>query len=69
MTALDGLDRGLIHALQIDGRVSFTAVSEVLGASSPRSRAIARFAHRTSTNEVDGAPAAFMKIIPFGVGW
>ncbi|MEU7638802.1 MULTISPECIES: Lrp/AsnC family transcriptional regulator [unclassified Streptomyces] len=30
---LDATDRGLIHALQIDGRVSFRAVAEVLGVS------------------------------------
>ncbi|MFF7752899.1 Lrp/AsnC family transcriptional regulator [Streptomyces sp. NPDC007971] len=30
---LDGIDRGLIHALRIDGRVQFRAVAEVLGVS------------------------------------
>jgi DNA-binding Lrp family transcriptional regulator len=31
--ALDGTDRGLIHALRIDGRVPFRAVAEVIGVS------------------------------------
>ncbi|MFE4552359.1 Lrp/AsnC family transcriptional regulator [Streptomyces sp. NPDC056785] len=30
---LDDLDRGLIHALQVDGRASFTLVAELLGCS------------------------------------
>lgn len=30
---LDDLDRGLIHALQVDGRVPFTLVADVLGCS------------------------------------
>ncbi|MFJ1587890.1 Lrp/AsnC family transcriptional regulator [Streptomyces sp. NPDC088197] len=31
--ALDDLDRGLIHALQVDGRAPFTLVADVLGCS------------------------------------
>jgi DNA-binding Lrp family transcriptional regulator len=31
--ALDRLDRALVHALQLDGRASFRAIAEVLGAS------------------------------------
>ncbi|WP_393101344.1 Lrp/AsnC family transcriptional regulator [Streptomyces sp. LN325] len=30
---LDDLDRGLIHALQVDGRAPFTLVAEILGSS------------------------------------
>ncbi|WP_043725219.1 Lrp/AsnC family transcriptional regulator [Kutzneria sp. 744] len=30
---LDGLDRGLLHALQLDGRIPFARVAEVLGVS------------------------------------
>jgi DNA-binding Lrp family transcriptional regulator len=33
MTVLDQVDRGLIHALQLDGRVPFTTVAAVLGTS------------------------------------
>lgn len=33
MTTLDGIDRGLIHALQVDGRVAFSRVAAVLGTS------------------------------------
>jgi DNA-binding Lrp family transcriptional regulator len=33
MTVLDRVDRGLIHALQLDGRVPFTTVAAVLGTS------------------------------------
>jgi DNA-binding Lrp family transcriptional regulator len=33
---LDELDRGLLHALQVDGRVSFSRVGEVLGVSDQR---------------------------------
>ncbi|MBP2478985.1 DNA-binding Lrp family transcriptional regulator [Crossiella equi] len=31
--ALDDVDRGLLHALQLDGRASFAAVAQVLGTS------------------------------------
>ncbi|MFD6181336.1 Lrp/AsnC family transcriptional regulator [Streptomyces goshikiensis] len=40
---LDGLDRRLIHALQIDGRASFSRIAGVLGASE---RTLARRYHR-----------------------
>ncbi len=30
---LDNIDRGLIHALRIDGRAPFTAIADVLGVS------------------------------------
>ncbi|MEU0035231.1 Lrp/AsnC family transcriptional regulator [Streptomyces sp. NPDC006333] len=33
MLTLDDLDRGLIHALQVDGRAPFTLVAEILGCS------------------------------------
>ncbi|KUJ69444.1 AsnC family transcriptional regulator [Streptomyces albus subsp. albus] len=33
MLVLDDVDRGLIHALQVDGRAPFTLVAEVLGSS------------------------------------
>ncbi|GAA2213129.1 Lrp/AsnC family transcriptional regulator [Nonomuraea monospora] len=33
---LDEVDRGLLHALQVDGRVSFSRVGEVLGVSDQR---------------------------------
>ncbi|MGF1240354.1 Lrp/AsnC family transcriptional regulator [Streptomyces sp. NPDC004684] len=33
MLALDDLDRGIIHALQVDARAPFTLVAEVLGSS------------------------------------
>ncbi|KJY42684.1 hypothetical protein VR41_06710 [Streptomyces sp. NRRL B-1568] len=40
---LDALDRQLLHALQIDGRVPFSRVAEVVGASD---RTVARRYHR-----------------------
>ncbi|NUO98101.1 MAG: Lrp/AsnC family transcriptional regulator [Nonomuraea sp.] len=33
---LDELDRGLLHALQVDGRASFSRIAEVLGVSDQR---------------------------------
>ncbi|NUR89077.1 MAG: AsnC family protein, partial [Nonomuraea sp.] len=30
---LDEVDRGLLHALQVDGRASFSRIGEVLGVS------------------------------------
>ncbi|MCM2417022.1 Lrp/AsnC family transcriptional regulator [Streptomyces sp. RKAG293] len=33
MLVLDDLDRGLIHALQVDARASFTLVADILGSS------------------------------------
>ena len=30
---LDDIDRGLVHALQLDGRASFTVIADVLGTS------------------------------------
>ncbi|HEY8980991.1 MAG TPA: AsnC family protein, partial [Streptomyces sp.] len=30
---LDGLDRALVHALHVDGRVAFSRVGEVVGVS------------------------------------
>lgn len=33
MTTLDDLDRALVHALQVDGRASFTTIGAVLGTS------------------------------------
>ncbi|TMS00529.1 AsnC family transcriptional regulator [Nonomuraea basaltis] len=33
---LDGVDRGLLHALQVDGRASFSRIGEVLGVSDQR---------------------------------
>ncbi|MCX4671161.1 Lrp/AsnC family transcriptional regulator [Streptomyces sp. NBC_01381] len=33
MLVLDDLDRGLIHALQVDGRAPFTLVADILGSS------------------------------------
>ncbi|WP_223166651.1 Lrp/AsnC family transcriptional regulator [Nonomuraea sp. SYSU D8015] len=34
--ALDEVDRGLLHALQVDGRASFSRIGEVLGVSDQR---------------------------------
>ncbi|MET7327547.1 AsnC family transcriptional regulator [Nonomuraea sp. NPDC005650] len=53
--ALDELDRGLLHALQVDGRVSFSRVGEVLGVSDQRVARRYRRLRAAGTARVVGA--------------
>ncbi|WP_431925658.1 Lrp/AsnC family transcriptional regulator [Nonomuraea jabiensis] len=53
--ALDELDRGLLHALQVDGRASFSRIGEVLGVSDQRVARRYRRLRASGTVRVVGA--------------
>ncbi|MFI9844256.1 Lrp/AsnC family transcriptional regulator [Nonomuraea sp. NPDC051941] len=53
--ALDELDRGLLHALQVDGRAAFSRIGEVLGVSDQRVARRYRRLRASGTVRVVGA--------------